>query len=573
MSWRFAPRDADRPILRPPQARFGLDDPVPFGVALGLAIQHMAIQAVYLVLPTTVAASFGLGPRAATNFVCLSILAFALLAVLQALRRGPVGAGYQMPALPTPVMVGAYLLCAGAGLGLDQAGALLVLAGLAAAVLTLLIRRPQALMPPEIAGVVVFLLGVALLPVMVDLLEMAHFQATPHAVHEIGVTLACFLVMVAVALSRSAAAPFGVLIGALAGLPMMLLVPGPGVDLMAVLAANPWLAVPEPVLPRFEALPVGLALGFAFAVLPAKATILGNLVALQRAADAGWRRPDGGPLSRGLLAHAVALMAAGGFGGMAPGPSSACVGLSIANRTLARSIAVVGALLLAALAFSPKLVSVFVAIPSPVKAAMLLYVACFMIATGCQLITIRMLDTRRSLVVGVGLIMGFAVLIAPTPFRDYLPALASALTFGALSAFVFHLLTLPFVRRRASLTLALDTTLHEVVETEMRRLGGAWGARRTTMDKVENLLIELGEVLARRGQDRMRVAASHLDEQVQVTIRHDGPPLPAPASTPDVGDLDGPVAQQEAFILWLATRQAATLHRRPGEWQLAFEDT
>lgn len=571
MAFGFAPREADRKPQRPPEVVYGLDDRVPFPAAAGLAFQHLAVQAIFLVLPAAIAVGYGMGPREATNFLCLSLLAVALFAALQGLRRGAIGAGYQLPAIPSPVFVGIYLLCAGAGLTLERTGALLVVAGVIAMAATLVIRRPQALVPTELAGLVVMLLGVSLVPVMLDELRLRGAVAGAGQVTDIAITLVAFLVMVGVALSRTRLAPYGVLVGAIPAWGVVALLPGDS-GVMAILAANPWLAWPAPVLPRFDGLPVALLLGFVFALVPAKAVLLGNLLALQRASDAQWRKPDGGPLRRGLLANALTLVASGLFGGMAPSASAACAGLSIANRTLAPAIAMIGAAMLAALAFSPKLVALFVAMPGPVKAAMVLYATCFIIATGCQLITARMLDVRRSLVVGLGLVTGLSVVIAPRLFAEHLPALASPLTFGAMTGFLLYVVTAPFMTRQASFTLRLDASLPRLAEDEALRLGGAWGARRSTMEKVEHFLIEMGEVLAGRGLSSLQVQARHAEGEVSIAVRFAGPPLPAPAIAPNAAALEGETDEQEAFTLWLATREASRLERRAQEWRAVFED-
>ena len=53
------------------------------------------------------------------------------------------------------------------------------------------------------------------------------------------------------------------------------------------------------------------------------------------------------------------------------------------------------------LAFLPKLAAVFAVMPDPVMGAILVYVACYMILAGIQVITSRMLDARRIFVVGI----------------------------------------------------------------------------------------------------------------------------------------------------------------------------
>ena len=51
--------------------------------------------------------------------------------------------------------------------------------------------------------------------------------------------------------------------------------------------------------------------------------------------------------------------------------------------------------------------------PDPVMGAILVYVACYMILAGIQVITSRMLDARRIFVVGIALIFGLSVDMVP----------------------------------------------------------------------------------------------------------------------------------------------------------------
>ena len=56
--------------------------------------------------------------------------------------------------------------------------------------------------------------------------------------------------------------------------------------------------------------------------------------------------------------------------------------------------------------------------PDPVMGAILVYVACYMILAGIQVITSRMLDARRIFVVGIALIFGLSVDMVPGLYRD-----------------------------------------------------------------------------------------------------------------------------------------------------------
>ncbi|NCY26289.1 MAG: hypothetical protein EBX37_16055 [Alphaproteobacteria bacterium] len=383
---------------------------------------------------------------------------------------------------------------------------------------------------------------------------------------EMAIIVPAFVAMVVVVLARLPIAPFGVMIGGAVGLLLAAWLMPEQFQLAGAMASNPWLAVPQPIMPRFDGLSPGLAVIFIIPILPTLISVLGSLTVLQRAADADWKKPDSPPLRRGVLAASLSICAAGLLGGMVPGPSSACYSLSIANRTLSRQIVVIGAAILGILAFSPKLAALCGVLPKSVQAVMLVYVAVIMLVSGAQLITVRMLDTRRTLVAGM------TVLILPGVFITHLPALASPLSFGSLAALLVHLLTLPLVTRQASLSLPVGASLPRLAEDETTRLGGAWGTRRETMQKVEHFLIEIGEVMALRGENTIRVAIRYLEGEVSVVLKHEGGMLPAPSAQPVALSLESDMDDQLGFILWLAIRQASTIERKSGELRLTFLD-
>lgn len=297
---------------------------------------------------------------------------------------------------------------------------------------------------------------------------------------------------------------------------------------------------------------------------------------MQRASDAGWTRPNSPPLRRGLLANAAAIIASGLLGGAAPAPGTAAVGLSIATGTLARRIVWAGGLVLVAVALCPKLLMLFVVVPEPVKAAMLFYVAGFIMAQGCQLITARLLDTRRTLIVAFGLSAGLAVAVAPDEFRSAVPALASPLSFGALVAFVVNLVTLPLVARRAKATLPVDPRDSRPVTEWFAAVGGSWGLKAQTVSTAEHALIEMTGLLAERGIATMSLAAQRLEDRVEVTVGWAGGRFPNPSARPHFEDMLGSDDAREAFALWLATRHAQGFVQRATaggtEARLIFED-
>ncbi len=548
-------------MQRPADIAYGLDDAPPAAETAALAAQTIAIQSIYLILPGLVGSAFGLLPIDIVNFLCLSVAVVAITGLLQALPRGPIGSGYAVASIPSPVFVAVYLLAATEA-NLLVASALAVAAGLVGLVLSLLLTRLQAILPTEVAGVVVFLIGVSLLPRAFAAAAPADIAHESQQLHVL-VTLAALVVMMAVALTRGRLARYGVLIGAGAGTVLALALGMGTTGAADLLADAPWLALPVPDPPNLDAFDIQLLPAFLVALLATLASWAGDLVAFQRASDRNWRRPDGLPIRRGFLAQSLGVVVAGLSGGMVPSSSSACVGLAIATRTLSRRVVIWASVGLLALACCPKLLSLIVLLPDAVKAAMLGYVCCFMMAAGCQLITSRMLDARRTFVVGLGLTTGLGVLIAPDLFTREMPrALQSVVTGGALVAVALNLMTSFLVHRRASLTVRAGPAMTQEIVDEVEAMGGAWGARRQSMEHVGHALLEVAEVLAERGVPMFQVAARYDEDQVALSVTWAGEPLPHPTPRPDVTDLDGPLAAQEAFALWLATRHALSVDQR-----------
>src|SRR6187401_1978898 len=132
----FLARNLDRRATRPAGIVYWLDDVPPTLTGAGLALQHVAIQSIYFVIPAVLAGSLSSDPADASRFLSLSILAAAIWQVLQLLGQGPIGSGYPIPGTHTAALVGAYAITGLAGLSFGAAGAMLILTGLTCVMLT-----------------------------------------------------------------------------------------------------------------------------------------------------------------------------------------------------------------------------------------------------------------------------------------------------------------------------------------------------------------------------------------------------------------------------------------------------
>jgi NCS2 family nucleobase:cation symporter-2 len=555
-------RGRDRKVRRPPNLLHAPGDTPGTLEAVGLALQQIALQSVYWLLPVVVGTAFGLEPAEIVGLVCMALVGCALATLLQALPRGAVGSGYAIPSVPTPIFLSAYFFAGALGGSLGEAGAAMLLAALATLVLFLLVPRLLSLIPSDITGLVVFLIGVSLLPRAFDLATIDRPRGLPEAMD-----LTFFVVVLAAIVGAAAVhwkpARFALLIGGVLGTAYAAIFMPAAPEGLTALEGAALLAVPQPILPEFGGVTFGLFLTFFVATLCLVPDWLGDMTTYQRATDASWTKPDMRPLKRGMVAGLLGVAGSGLVGSFGPSTSSACVGLGIATQSLSRRVALIGAGILVAIAFSPKLVATMLLIPGPVASAMLAYVSAFMAAAGATLIASRVLDARRTCCVGLGIMAGLGVLIKPDVAAEFIPiALVSPVTFGFLVAFGLHLATLPTVMRRVAATVDIGGDVGAAVDRFVEDVSGALGLRRITADQIRHAFIETSEILAGRGITTIGVRVRVVDDVVLATLDHAGEILPEPAMRPRTEDLEGGLDQMEAFAMWLASRDAVSCVRR-----------
>ena len=569
-------RSSDQPVKPPGDLRHAAADRPPLGESVSMAVQQLAIQSSYWLLPALAARMLGFDAATTASFLAISLLLVAVSMVVQMSTRGVLGSGYAVPYVPAPITLPIYLGAAASGMQLGAAGAAILLAFLVATLLVLAFPKVLQLLTTEICGVVIFAVGLGFLPFVLKSLDritrgMEHptaaFADPPVLVvgllsldrdsMALGIFVATLAILVLVGLVRWRFAPYGIIGATLAGSFAYMLTIGPDAASIEALHAAPWFALPVLTPPDFAQMSLGLFVTAFVAALCTVADQVGDLLVMQREQNANWSRPDLPPLRRGILAANLTSALSGMAGGMVAATGSAGIALSIATRSFTRSVIFICALLVAVIAACPKITALLLTVPDTVVAAMLLFLGGWMMCSGLKLITARVMDARRTSCVGIGLGAGMATVIAPDLMVRLLPqALVTPVALSFLVAFGLHVITLPFVRRVALTDIPLDAGVGHHADAFIEQAAGNWALRRQTAEAMGHALLEIGELLAGRGVRSLRVRAQAMDGHVQMNIEHAGPVLPAPSARPDAADLESETAH-EAFAMWMATREAS----------------
>ena len=232
-----------------------------------------------------------------------------------------------------------------------------------------------------------------------------------------------------------------------------------------------------------------MMLPFAITGLAAAMSATAVLTTYQKAVDADWVRPDMSSIGRGVLGDGMATSLSGALGTYGVTLSNANAGLVAATGVASRSIAFSIAALFALMAVQPRLLGILTLMPRPVMAAAMLFIAAFIMISGLQIITLRVLDGRRTLVIGMGLTTFFGATVYQTAFSGApqwaQPVVATPLVLATLVALGLNLVFRIGIKRRVTMTVDASAPALREVTAFIERSAGTWGARRDITNRVE----------------------------------------------------------------------------------------
>ncbi|MEQ8814791.1 MAG: solute carrier family 23 protein [Thalassobaculum sp.] len=539
--------------MRPSQLTYALDDRPPLRVLLLSGLQHVAVITVIgMVFPLLVADRAGVAVETRQAIIGLSMLALGVTTLLQCLRWGPIGSGFLAPAVFTAAYLPASLKAAEQG-GMPLVLGMTIFAGISGVVLSRVVHRLRPYLPAEIAGLAVLVIGI-ILGTLGFRLVFTNDAGLPHADPLLPRATVGLVVLAATAgltiwgngWLRQFAALLGFAAGCLMAAALGTLAFPPGATGSAGL-----LALPRPLglVPSFDP---ALIPDFLVAALACALRAMGDITTCQKINDPEWRRQDMPSVQRGLLADGLGTVLAGLLGTVGTNTFSGSIGISVATGITARRVAwAIGGIFLAMSALPP-VWRLLAAVPLEVAGGVLLFSACFIIISGVQVIMTRMLDARKTVLIGLSLILGLTYDLFPDLYAA-MPAtlrgiFGSNLVVALLTAILLNLLFRIGIARRATLTLSGGSD-PDLPYTFMEEHGSEWGARREVIAKVTAALVEFREHaddLLAAGSDA-RVEVSYDEFAIEMEIRYAG-------AAPDLPD-DG--APKPDHLMQLSPDEAA----------------
>ena len=443
-------------------------------------------------------------------FAALAVSGFTT--VIQAVRVGRIGAGYPLLMGTSGAFIAVSVTALAEG-GPGMLAILVVISSLFQFALSERLALFRRIITPAVAGTVIMLISVTIMPITFDMLTSVpagtpSVAAPASAITTFVATLA--LIFCATGVLRLWAPMIGVVTGCCVAAGFGLY------DIERVLQAS-WVGLPAsgswPGFNfEFDSVFWTLLPAFIFVTLVGAIETIGDAVAIQKVA---WRKPratDFRTVQGAVAADGLGNLLSGLAGTVPNTTYSSSIALAEITGVAARRVGACVGILFLIMAFLPKLISLFLAIPDPVIGAYLLVILGVLFVLGMQIVTQDGVGYRRAVLVGVSFWVGAGFqndLFFAEYLNDWLrDLLGNGMTAGGLTAMlltVFINLTGP---KRHRIETELDMSALDKVKEFLNGFATArdWSAEafdRLCLVAEETLLI-LSQLGDETGTDKKR---------------------------------------------------------------------
>lgn len=543
---------------KPANLLYGVDDKPPVKICVILAIQHIFFLTSGLIVIAIVLGQTGCPPHIIESVISMSMIAGGVATMLQALNRGPVGSGYLCTEGTDPSFLSVSVLAGVTG-GLSLIFGMTIVSGVIECLLSRIMHRLRVIFPPDVTGVVLTMVGLNIVPIMILDFFGVKDRNSPIEGMTVLTGVITLLIMVGTNVwSKGKLRLYSIIIGMAGGYGAALLfgVLTPA-DLQRIVAA-PFFALPDISYIGYS-FDASLLIPIVVVTMASTLKSVATLTMCQKINDTTWTRPDLVNIGKGTMADGLASIIGGATGALGKSLYASSVGLTLATGATSRIIAFyIGGIYLA-LAFLPKLAAVFSIMPKPVMGASLMFMVSFMVISGIQIMTSRMIDIRRTFVIAVSLMFGMSVDIFPHLYDHVHPCLkpffSSSLTVTTVLAVGLNLLMRIGISRSETLELTPGVDSSERIFQFMENQGGAWGARKEVVYNAMAAMNEFMEAAAHyisAGENKITMNVVFDELSLDIRIAYEGEAMEFPMERPDMAEMmddPGVVARMSGFLV------------------------
>ena len=418
----------------------------PLAAAVPLGIQHVLAMFVSNITPAIIvagAAGFGFGSNSPDfpsliYMIQMSMLFAGVATLLQTIGAGPVGA--RLPIVQgtsfafIPIMIPLV-----AGKGVDAMAAVtcgVLFGGLFHTALAPFVGRIRFALPPLVTGLIVVMIGLALIKVGVTY-AAGGVPALHSGAAEFGGwfnwMLALVVIVVTLALkffTRGMLSMAAVLLGLIAG--YLVALSFGEVSFTAINNAATF-ALPNPFHFGFE-LSVAAIVGFALMSVISAIETVGDVSAITQGGAAREAKPN--EIRGATYADGIGTALAGVFGGLPNTSFSQNVGLVAMTGMMSRHVVTYGAVFLILCGLIPKVGAAIATVPIEVLGGGVIVMFGMVAAAGVSLLSAVEWNRRNMMIFAVSLSVGLGLQLVPEAVQYLPPTIKVLMTSGLLPAAV-----------------------------------------------------------------------------------------------------------------------------------------
>ena len=423
--------------------RFEADDKPPLPLTAGLGLQFAVLAIAGVVLTPAIVVRAAGGTDAYLTWAVFAAAAISgISTILQAVRFGRIGAGYVLLMGTSGAFIAVCVTALTDG-GPGLLASLVVASSLFQYLLAAKLSLFRRLLTPTVAGTVVMLIAVTVMPLIFDMVT-ASPEGSAAASAPLSALAAMGVIVVIALKARGSLRLWAPVIGIVAGSIVAALF---GLyDFDRVTEAG-WIGLPDGGWPGFDfsfgAEFWGLLPAFIFVTLIGAVETIGDSVAIQRVS---WRRPRA--VDYRAVQGAVAADGTGnllsGLAGTVPNTTySTSISITELTGVAARRVGVAIGISFIVMAFVPKLLALVLAVPDAVVAAYVTVLLALLFVVGMKIVIADATDYRRGLIAGFSFWIGVGFQnnqIFPEYLSDFAGGfLQNGMTAGGLTAIVLTL--------------------------------------------------------------------------------------------------------------------------------------
>ena len=434
----------------------------PFPLAFGIGFQQVALCLPGIVLTPAIVIRAADGSAEYLAWaVFAALLVSGVTTVLQAVRLGPIGAGYPLLMGTSAVFISVSIAALTDG-GPGMLATLLLCSALGQFALAARLSWLRRIITPAVAGTVIMLIAVTVMPIMFDMLTHVPPEAPPEAGPvSAGATLA---VIAGLAMRAKGWLRLWVpVVGLTAGCAVAAFY---GMYDTTSIAEARWIGMPNPAgwpVPDFTFGPAFWALlpMFLIATWIGAIETIGDAAAVQSVA---WRTPratDYREVQGAVAADGIGNVLSGLAGTVPNTTYSSSIAATELTGIAARRVGICIGVTFVMLAFLPKAAAALLVIPGPVVAAFVTVLLAMLFVLGMRLVVRDGVDYRKAVVVGLSFWIGVGfqneVIFADQLHGLWGDALGNGMASGGFVAIVLTLFMQLTGRRRHRMETALNT--------------------------------------------------------------------------------------------------------------------